>query len=370
MMTTNRIKKVQKKLLLLGLDALFVSNPANVYYLSTFRPLQYKQVQPLDDPEGFLLITKNAVFLFTDARYADAAKKVAGITFKEIPYPASSLAIAKLLNSLAKKNSIIGFETDSLIYSDFFTLSQELNSQSVDASSAVSDLRLIKDESELKLLTQAAEITTAGFEYALTKIKRGITEKQLAFEITTFFLKEAEGNSFDPIVAFGAGSAIPHYETSNVALTQKGILLIDLGCVYKGYCGDMTRTVFIGKAGAKFKKVYNLVLNAQEKALTKISAGQTGTQADGIARKVISDAGYGKYFTHGTGHGIGLAIHEAPSLRSTSSQVLQNGMFFSVEPGVYIPTWGGIRIEDVGYLKGDKLINVTKCDKSLRELKI
>ncbi len=373
-MYIDRIKKIQTSLKKQNIDALLVANPYNVYYLSGFRPMIYKVVQPLDDPEGYLLVTQNACILLTDQRYEGTALDNPVAKYIALCDSPRQLNLAKQIFNIFPTISVLGVEEDSFTYKDLNKLKQNIvdikNIQILDCSDMILKQRVIKDEAELKLLTQAAQLTSAGFEYALSKIKKGITEKELAFEITTFFLKEAEGNSFDPIVAFKEGSAIPHYETSeNIKIASEGILLIDLGCIYKGYCGDMTRTIYLGNATNEFKEKYNYVREAQQAALNILKPGITGKDVHAKVINKFKEYNVEKYFTHGTGHGLGLAIHENPRLNAFYEENLANGMIFSVEPGLYINNWGGIRIEDVVYLQNDTVVNITSTPKDILEIK-
>jgi len=360
-----RVTKLKKQFNKLGIKAMFVSNPQNIQYLSGVKCVIYDLVQKIGDPEVFLLITEKRNFVVADPRHAGALQNVPEFEFAALPYPTNPTNLADFIRRQSGAR-VIGVEEDSFLYKDLSELKSVFKGKLVDVSGVISEMRLIKDADEIKLLEKAAEITSDGFEYALSKLRQGMTEKELAFEITSFFLKNAEGNSFDPIVAFGEGSAVPHYETSDKKIEGDGILLIDLGCKFEGYCGDMTRTVFVGKAPKKFKDRYSAVLKAQENCLKKLKSGMTGKQGDALARDSFGNLA--ESFSHGTGHGVGLAVHEEPRLNKTSSTKLKDGMVFSVEPGIYIPGWGGIRIEDIVYLSDGRPVNITKTPKNLREI--
>lgn len=362
------MKKIQKLINTTkdkGLDAVFISNPKNIYYLSGYGCSNFAQVQTISDPEAFLLITKDKTYILADSRTAEKAKKIKGFDYLALPSPCTPESLVKIIEGVGPFKSI-GFEESSFIYSEFMQIKKYL--KTTDISEILIKQRLIKSTQELMLLKQAAKITGDGFEYALSILKKGMTEKDLACEIKSYFEKNADGCSFPSVVAFGKGSAIPHYESSNkVVIKNDGILLIDLGCIYKGYCGDMTRTVYTGKAPKLFEQRYESVLSAQRNCLNNLKVGLTGKQADNLARKKFTE-NQQNMFVHGTGHGIGLDIHETPKLNKTSNQILKNGMVFSVEPGLYYSGWGGIRIEDVVFMWNGKPVNITPTSKKLRGL--
>lgn len=354
-----------------GIDVLIVSNPANVFYLSGFKCLASERIQTLTDPEAFLLIenkgSNSKDLILTDPRNAKTAKNIENFTFKPLPYPTNAQNLSCLIKDLVLRSDNLAFEEDSFTYLDLKSLKSQLRAKSIDASGMIGELRTIKDESELRKLKKAADITSNGYNYALSKLKPGITEKQLASEISKYFLEYADGNSFEPIVAFGKNSAVPHYETGDQKIKEGGILLIDLGAKIDGYCGDMTRTVYIGKAPSKFRRLYNLVLEAQNKCIGHLETNMVGKRVDSFVRDSFPDE-LKKYFMHGTGHGIGINVHEPPSLNKMSGENLKNGMVFSVEPGLYIESFGGIRIEDIVTLKNDEVLNLTETPKDLREI--
>lgn len=368
-MTKQRVKKLKEQLNKLGIDAMFVSNPQNIQYLSGYECMVYDLAQKIDDPEVFLLITSNKNFIMSDPRHAGTVANIANFEFVKLPYPTNITNLSKLISELAEGTKVMGFEEGSFLYKELKGIKKNLRVKTVDVSEVVENLRLIKDANELKLLTKAAIITGEGFEYVLSKLRKGMTEKDLAFEITSFFLKNADGNSFNPIVAFGNDSAIPHYEPTDKKIKSSGPLLIDLGCKVEGYCGDMTRTVYIGKAPKEFKDRYKKVLRAQKNCLKNVQAGMSGRKADALARDSLEKTLRDK-FAHGTGHGLGLDVHEDPRIRKENENKLKDGMVFTIEPGVYIPGDGGIRIEDVVYLKDRRPVNLTKTPKNLREINL
>lgn len=212
----------------------------------------------------------------------------------------------------------------------------------------IEDLRAVKDKEEIKRLRKAAGLADRAIAHILPFVKPGVKEKWLADEIDAFIRSEgAEGASFEIAVASGRNTSCAHYKTGNRRLSKNDLVVIDLGCVYKGYCSDLTRTMFLGKITAKQREVYSVVLSAQESALKAIKPGRKCAELDAQARKIIGEAGYGRYFVHNTGHGVGIEIHEKPWLNSQNSTLLKRGMVLTVEPGVYLPGQFGVRIEDM-----------------------
>ena len=237
------------------------------------------------------------------------------------------------------------------------------------AGKLLDGLRTVKDGEELKRMTRAQRISEQALEEILGFIRPGITEREIALELSYFMQKNgAEGNSFDIISVSGAASALPHGKCRNERIS-KGFLTMDFGCTYRGYCSDMTRTVSVGKADEEMKRVYQTVLGAQKEALSVIRAGETGAFLDGIARQYIRAAGYGDAFSHSLGHGVGLYIHESPSLSPrNNASVLVPGNVVTVEPGIYLTGKYGCRIEDMGAVTADGFDNFTKSTKELIEL--
>jgi Xaa-Pro aminopeptidase len=231
----------------------------------------------------------------------------------------------------------------------------------------VSLIRMVKDEGEISLLREAAAITDRCFYHLLKFIRPGMTEWEVAIEIEMYYKKNGcTACSFDPIVASGAGSSMPHYMPSmDKKIAHGDVLLIDMGCVYKGYNSDLTRTVFVGKIDRDIEAVYNIVYEAQGKALKAVRAGIDTGKLDDVARSIITEYGYGDNFGHGLGHGVGIEIHEMPSVKKNSSIKLKKNMVITIEPGIYIPGKGGVRIEDMVLVAADGSEVLTGCSKEL-----
>jgi len=236
----------------------------------------------------------------------------------------------------------------------------------VPVSESVEKLRLIKSNEEIKILEEAAKIADHAFDHILTYIKPGLTEIAVMNELEFFMRKQgATSSSFDIIVASGLRSALPHGVASEKVIETGDFVTLDFGAYYKGYCSDITRTIAVGEPSDKLKEIYNIVLEAQLRGVNGIKAGLTGREADALTRDYITEKGYGEYFGHSTGHGIGLEIHEAPGLAFRSDTVLEPGMAVTVEPGIYIPGIGGVRIEDDIIVTSEGNEVITKSPKEL-----
>ncbi|MFW6306808.1 MAG: M24 family metallopeptidase, partial [Bacillota bacterium] len=266
------------------------------------------------------------------------------------------------LNELLQETGVkkLGIESKSITYFQYLKYDDHIDTEIIPTHNLVEKLRMVKDKFELKMIQKAVDITDQAFKYICRYIYPGLTERELALELE-FFLKKmgAEKNAFDFIVASGQRSALPHGVASDKLIEFGDFVTFDFGVFYQGYCSDMTRTVVIGEPTIEQEKVYNIVLDAQLAVIEKIQAGMNCKDVDGIARDIISESGYADNFGHGLGHGIGLEIHEGPRLSFSSDEVLETGMVVTDEPGIYIPEWGGVRIEDDLYItdEGCKVLN-------------
>jgi Xaa-Pro aminopeptidase len=223
---------------------------------------------------------------------------------------------------------------------------------------------MIKDGNELALVKKAAEIADMSMLFIRSHLRAGVTEKQFAWEIECFLRQNGSAAMpFEIIVASGPNSALPHAQPTDKLMAPGESVTVDLGARYNGYCSDMTRTFMIGKSDTQFDNIYNIVLSAQLTGLSVIASGMAAGEADKLIRGMIDKAGYGEQFGHGLGHGVGLEVHEQPRLGSQSTDVLEDNMVFTVEPGIYIPGWGGVRIEDTVTLENGKLVCLTHASK-------
>ncbi len=353
------LKKFQRELCLCDIDAALISSEINERYISGF-----------SFSDGYILITRNDAFLFTDSRYIEAAKA----SVKELHVILAG-SMTESLKSILKDKKIkkLAVEESSMTLSDFdrFKTAFDNCTLTFGASDILKKLRSVKSEEEIKKIEEAQRITDLAFLHILDYISPNATEKDIALELEFFMRKSgAEGIAFDTIAVSGSASSLPHGVPRDIPL-EKGFLTMDLGAMYDGYCSDMTRTVVIGKADEEMKTVYNTVLLAQETALNNIRVGKSCRDADDIARSIIRDAGFGANFGHSLGHGVGMFIHEFPSLspKADPGSVLTQGNVVTVEPGIYIEGKYGCRIEDMIAICPDGSVrNFTKSTKELIEL--
>lgn len=344
------------------LDGIFISSVSNIAYLSGYANFSTME------REAYIFIGKNFAYIITDERYSEAIKR-------EVPHlelfqrGGGGKSTEDLLKKHKKEIKKLGIEEDNLTVSEFRRLRKHfkhLEHFSVN--------RGIKDSKELEKIEKAARLGDKTFDYIIKKIKLGITEKQLAFGIEFFIKKQGAEISFPTIVAFGKNSSVPHHHTGETILSGNvQFILLDFGVKFENYCSDMTRTIFFGRPMKKQKEIYNVVLNAQQRAVNFInSAIKSGKkikakEVDKIARDYITHQTYPS-IPHSLGHGVGLEIHEHPYLSSKSKEELKEGMVFSIEPGIYIPGFGGVRIEDLYVLEKNGLRQITNSPKNIIQL--
>ncbi|RXZ78281.1 aminopeptidase P family protein [Paenibacillaceae bacterium] len=334
-MPDKRVIRLKEKLAERGLEALLVSHPVNRRYLSGFT-----------GSSGYLLITADHSWLLTDFRYMSQAAEQA-TAFQIVEHGPQPIETVRELLSDAGISSV-GFEQDEVTFGLYSVWTEALGGvKLVPVGGMVEQLRMVKDESEIAIMQEAALLADETFEHVLGLLQPGVAETDIALEMEVFMRSRgATSSSFDTIVASGERSALPHGVASSRRLGNNEFVKLDFGAYYKGYCSDLTRTVFIGTPTDKHREIYEIVLEAQLHALANIKAGMTGGEADALTRDIISKYGYGDNFGHGTGHGLGMEIHEAPRLSKLSNTVLTPGMTVTVEPGIYLPGFGGVRIED------------------------
>ena len=324
---------------------------------------QMRYITGMAAENGAVVVDKDGVTLYTDSRYIEAAeKRFEGTEVTPV------LWNKRTVKDILEKYKSVAISFDETKYSDFLKL-QEIGVELVNADEAFKKAMTIKNEWELSCIQKACEIAEDAFNQLLPEIKEGMTETEVAalLEYKMRYLG-AQGLSFDTIVAFGPHAAVPHHETGGTKLQFGDEVLIDFGCRVNGYCSDITRTFLFGDDGKheEFKKAYACVLKAHELAKEKIVAGMTGKEADAVARDYLKENGYGELFTHSLGHGIGLNVHEFPSVSPRGETKLENGMVFSDEPGVYQAGEYGIRIEDTVTLKDGKVVSfMSKTDRKL-----
>lgn len=336
---------------------LLITNKTNIAYLSHFR-----------GSNGLLLLHKDKGYLFTDARYHIVAKKVLPSDFSIIDITGGfDEQWEKLLKKL--KPTLIGYEGNDISLS-LFTKVKKISGKVKfeNVNHCINELRMSKTETEIKLIKKAQSITDDLLIELKKILKAGMSELDIAWKIRLLAHElGADDISFEPIVAINENAAAPHHQNSSRKLKKGDRLLLDMGVLYQGYASDMTRVLFSKKPTEFEQKIYTIVWTAQEQAIAQIKAGKHGKEIDTIARSVIQDAGYGEYFTHSLGHGIGLDVHELPNLSSRYDKPLVEHSVVTSEPGIYIEGKIGIRLEDMVIVGENKAVNITKSPKALED---
>ena len=320
-----------------------------------------------DIAEGVAIVSKAGCRYFTDSRYIEAAQK--GIKGFEVIMTDREHPYTQLLNEAIADFGItaLGYEEYYLTVAEMDTYESKLNvNKFVPMHAQISGFRAVKENWELDNMRKAQAITDKAFAEMCTRIKPGMTEKELQAELIYCLYKNGgEGLSFDPIVVSGPNTSLPHSVATDPVIQAGDFITMDFGVLYNGYCSDMTRTVAVGFATEEMEKVYNTVLQAQKAGLAATRAGVKGKDIDAAARKVITDAGYGEYFGHGYGHSLGLEVHESPSPNPSNDNPMPVGAVTSAEPGIYLPGKFGVRIEDVVIFTAEGCENITKSPKNL-----
>ncbi len=347
----SRIKSFLRELDILGADAAILTAPESLLYLSGF-----------SGGEGTLVITRNNPCLLVDSRYTLQAK-MESPNFEVMPHTTP-------LSTLLENTTAIALEEDTLSLSAFRNLESKLPGKSwVNISETLMMLRKTKDMEELNAITAAVKLADDAFSYTISRIHAGMHEYEVAALIEGFMRKEAGAlPAFDTVCASGARSALPHGAASEKIIEKGDFLTMDYGCLLNGYRSDITRTVCIGKASDRQKEIYNIVLYAQTLAENAAEGNMDASQLDAIARNSIRGFGYGDYFGHALGHGVGLAIHEYPTVSPRSAHKIEKGDVFTIEPGIYIPDFGGVRIEDMLFATDSGHAILTKAPKTLLEI--
>lgn len=343
---SERINKLRASMSQAKIPALLVTNYQDVSYLTGF-----------EGDDSYLVVTEDGALLISDSRYAEQIAR-------EVPWIKTRIRTKGMLFETARvlarlKVHKIGVQDEALTLAQLSGLKEQLATawggggkksrkiKFVLAHEMVVALRHIKDETEIRIIEESVGIAEQSLDTVRELIQPGMTENEIASLLVHEMRKRgASGPSFDTIVAAGPNGSLPHYRPGETKMPAKGSLLIDWGARYKGYCSDLTRVWFIGSIPPPLGEVYRVVLEAQQAAIAAIAPGQTGRAIDKIARDIITKAGYGAQFGHGLGHGFGRDIHEAIALSKLSKTILQAGMVVTVEPGIYLPGVGGVRIED------------------------
>jgi Xaa-Pro aminopeptidase len=317
------------------LDAILVSSLPNIRYLSGFT-----------GSHALCLLTSSNQFLLTDGRYVQQARSE--VTEFQTRFSSGSLFELMRAKKIAANLRRVGYESQTMTVAEFANLKKFFpRLEFIPSSFLIPSLRAIKDSSELASIRGAVEISDKVFQKILGIIKSGMTERAVAAEITYWHARYgAEADAFEPIVASGIRGALPHGRASEKKIQRGELVTLDFGCRYRGYHSDLTRTVSVGPPTSELKKIHRIVLEAQERATEFVKTGIATKKIDAIARSFIVKKKFGKYFNHSLGHGIGLEVHESPHVSRFSKERLATGNVITIEPGVYIPRFGGVRIED------------------------
>jgi Xaa-Pro aminopeptidase len=353
----HRLQKIRRGLKQEELDVLVISGQENRRYLSGF-----------SGSTGWLLISDNNACLAVDFRYVEQAKKEAH-AFDVVHIKGDTAGwLPKLVSDFGFKR--VGFETNQVPFALYQQLCKKISDdgyqfQLIPTAGLVEAIRAVKEPEELKFIAKAVKLADTAFNHAKSVLRPGVSEKDVAWELEKFLReKGSETVPFDIIVASGPNSAMPHAKPSEQVVLKNVPVVVDLGTRVCGYCSDLSRTFFLGNEDETFCRIYDIVLGAQLTALATIVAGMNGDQADRSARAVVEQANYGDAFGHGLGHGVGLEAHESPRLGPNSSDLLTDGMVFTVEPGIYVAGWGGVRIEDTVVIENGKVKALTCADKT------
>lgn len=355
----NGLHRLQKYLLEHKLDSIILINPINLHYFAGFT-----------GTTAVAFITPDKALIVTDSRYTEQAQQQCE-NYEVLEYTTSVWsAIGDFMADLEKKPQLCGFEGNHVPFDTYQTFTEALPKLTF-MSVRLEGLRAVKREDELEYMRQAARIAGEAYEVTLQQIKPGMTENMIRIILETEMLKRGSTEpSFATIIASGQRSSMPHGVASDKVVEEGDFITFDFGAVYKGYHSDMTRTVVVGQASALQKELYHIVLTAQEKGVAAVKAGLAGKDLDELCRESIRQAGYGAYFNHGLGHGVGLEIHEEPVASPRSASVLEKNMVVTVEPGVYLPGRLGLRIEDSVIVNEDGCEILTTTPKQLIELTV
>jgi Xaa-Pro aminopeptidase len=355
------INNFQKEISSIETDAVLVTNPVDIGYLISKPTLFDEHLSG-----AILFSSQDPVFLIDKRYFAQALKANLAIELQTW-----SNQFTEVLNQLLLKKQIssLAIDAEYVTVSQYQQYKERLNVEVVALKLPIKKMRQIKAKSEISKLAEAARLTDNIFKKILAEVKPGISEKDLAMEIEFLLCRYgAEAVSFPPIVASGKNSAFPHAQSSHKQIETGDFLVLDFGCRKNGYCSDLTRTLVVGKASNKQKQLYQLVKEAQQLGLRLLQENKKASEIDGQVRKFFAKSKFEDYFAHGLGHGVGLEIHEPPTLNKLSKEILKPGMVFTIEPGLYLPDFGGVRIEDMVALKSSETEVLTKAPKDLIEL--
>lgn len=354
-----RIKTIQEILAEKNLDALLVASDSNRQYLSGF-----------SGSSGALVVTRTDSYLITDSRYTTQATTQTEPFGVEVIQHNGPMVLD--IELVLQKHGVktLGFEAEHVDYATYLAWSEKFSAELIATTELVERVRMIKDAEELKLMDKAVEIIEDTYLHVLDFAKAGMRELDVALE-AEFFMRKlgASGTSFDTIVASGWRGSLPHGAASDKVIEDGDLVTLDFGAVYQSYCSDMTRTFAVGTPRSeKLVDIYNIVLKSQLAGCDAVAQGLSGAAVDKVVRDIIADVGYGEYFGHGTGHAVGMDVHENPRVSPAGETILEPGMVVTIEPGIYIPELGGVRIEDMILVTADGNRNMMK--KAPKDLRI
>lgn len=350
----NHLKQIAENLPEYGIDALLITSDAGEFYAVGMHG------------EGAVLVTAKNCHYITDSRYIELAGRAA--TGAEVTMTTRAHGMKAVLEELLKREGVkkLGFEDGYMTVAAHADFAASFSCDLLPAQKLLSQLRAAKDAEEIECLTKAQRIAERALDEILKFVRPGVTEKEIAAKLVYDMLRfGADKMSFDPIVATGANGSLPHAIPTDRVVESGSFVTMDFGCMFGGYCSDMTRTVAVGTPTEEMKTVYNTVLAAQLAGIAATKAGVSGVSIDAAARKVIEDAGYGDCFGHGYGHSVGLEIHEGPNANSSDATLMPVGAAVSAEPGIYLPGKFGVRIEDVVIVTETGCTNLTLAAKEL-----
>ncbi len=357
-MVLDKLRKILKNsdfdaILLSGLENPKASR--NLYYVTKYT-----------GSYGFAIIGENYQYFLSDFRYRDQVKKeVPNYTFVEIEG-----SLLETLKGIIKKEKIEKLGFDKLVRYSEYELYKNMGCELVPLDNVIEDLRVVKSDDEIKLIKKACEITDQALEYVVKNLKVGMVERDVEVMLKNKMIELGADSTWERfIVASGERGAMPHGMASNKTIQNGELVTFDIGCFYQGYSSDMTRTIAMGEISQELKNIYQIVFEAQARGVKAAKAGMTGKELDNVCRDYITKAGYGDYFKHGTGHGLGLDVHEMPRVSQTNNLPLQKGACVTIEPGIYITNLGGVRIEDDVILTNEGCIVLNEFPKELMTIK-
>lgn len=367
-MFAERRRKLQKELAGTGTKAVIITSPSNLVYYTGFTGGEAMFVMLLGSQEAF---SEQGCYLITDSRYYEQVERECpDILLVKLSGKGYSETLRELFYKMdvgTEQGKIFVAIEGSMELTQYLKLCETCkNLKFIVCSEQIAKSRMVKDQAEISKISKAEAIGDAAFSHVLERIKPGVTEAELALELEFFMKKHgASALSFDTIVASGANSSMPHAKVTGKRIELGEFITMDFGCIYEGYCSDMTRTVAVGNPTEEMKKVYQIVLHANLRAMEQIAEGKTCNHIDSLARDYIKEQGYGTYFGHGLGHGVGLDIHEEPRFSPKCSVALEENMVITVEPGIYLPGKFGVRIEDLVVVKKEGFQKLSHSEKEL-----